>query len=148
MSELKLPVASRHFPNFAPLFLAFSLTACTNGDPLGNSVETYARNVESCICRFLEVEEDNYSGLTYADFVKDCNLTVHNSNPARYEASLQSSPKIEDLRCPEDVEAWREEVAKVQSLRENNRKFFEEMRGKNPASDNSDELNQPIEETP
>ena len=69
---------------------------------------SYAKNVESCLCRFLEFETDSYSGLSYEDMQERCNRTVHDANPKRYPASSSSTPEIDALRCPTSVEDWRE----------------------------------------
>ena len=75
----------------------------------GDARETsYAKNVESCMCRSLEFEVDNFSGLTYLQLLERCNHTVHNANPQRYAAAASSSPEPESLRCQDDMEEWLE----------------------------------------
>ncbi len=114
-------------PVLLPLLVLFGCTKHEGGD---RARVTFDRNVESCICRYMDIEEDNYSGLTYEQFVEDCNQTVLNSNPVRYPDSFNSIPDISELRCQELVQPWLDEVEAAQALQENNRNLFEEILGK------------------
>lgn len=118
------------------LTLAVSLTillaGCANHQSDEQARVTFDRNVESCICRYLDLEEDNYSGLTYEQFVDDCNETVLTSNPNRYPDSFRSDPEISELRCQENVQPWLDEVAKAKALQENNRRLFDEFDNDEP----------------
>jgi len=69
---------------------------------------SYAKNVESCMCRSLEFETDSYSGRSYEGMLERCNATVHAANPARYPEDAHAAPGIDDLRCPTSVREWRE----------------------------------------
>ena len=69
---------------------------------------SYAKNVESCLCRSLEFETDSYSGRTFAGMLERCNETVHAANPRRYPADAHAAPDIGALRCPTSVREWRE----------------------------------------
>lgn len=109
------------------------LFACSPKESPEQAETSFARNVESCICRYLDVEEDNYSGLTYEFFIDDCNEIVHESNPARYPETLHSAPEISDLRCQEYVQPWLDEVEESQNLQDNNRKLFDELTNEEPA---------------
>ena len=109
------------------------LFACSPKESTDQAETSFARNVESCICRYLDVEEDNYSGLTYEFFIEDCNEIVHESNPERYPETLRSEPEISDLRCPEYVQPWLDEVAESENLQDNNRRLFEELTDEDPA---------------
>lgn len=96
--------------------------------------------MESCVCRYLDIEEDHYSGYTYEYFIDDCNEVVHESNPSRYFESLRSEPEITELRCQEYVKPWLEEVEEAEKLQENYRELLEELRGDDPTdSENADE---------
>ena len=67
---------------------------------------SYQKNVESCLCRFMDFETDSHSGVHYARMQKRCNETVHGANPSRYETTLYSEPDIKELRCRDKVDAW------------------------------------------
>ena len=69
---------------------------------------SYAKNVESCLCRSLEFQTDSYSGLTFAGMLERCNETVHAANPRRYPEDAHAAPEIGALRCPTSVREWRE----------------------------------------
>ena len=69
---------------------------------------SYAKNVESCLCRSLEFQTDSYSGLTFAGMLERCNETVHAANPRRYPEDARAAPEIGALRCPTSVREWRE----------------------------------------
>ena len=71
---------------------------------------SYAKNVESCLCRSFEFQTDSYSGLTYEHMLERCNQTVHAANPQRYPESANAAPAIDTLRCPTSVAEWREIV--------------------------------------
>lgn len=109
------------------------LFACSPKESAEQAETSFARNVESCICRYLDVEEDNYSGLTYEFFIDDCNEIVLESNPDRYLETLRSEPEISELRCQEYVQPWLDEVAESQNLQDNNRKLFDELTEVEPA---------------
>ena len=83
-------------------------TACEYNETPEQAQISYAKNVESCLCRTMNFESDFPSGLRYSQMVARCNETVHGANPARYDASLHSEPETASLRCPEDVEPWLE----------------------------------------
>lgn len=108
------------------------LFACSPKESTEQAETSFARNVESCICRYLDVEEDNYSGLTYDFFIEDCNEIVHESNPDRYPETLRSDPEISELRCPEYVQPWLDEVAESENLQDNNRRLFDELTDEDP----------------
>ena len=104
--------------------------ACSS-QPSENKIKhLFNRNVESCICRYLVIETDNYSRLEYSDFVESCNETVRESNAERYSTSLEYSPRLHELRCEEDVKAWQEVIDENKQFQENNRQFIEKLRGK------------------
>lgn len=71
--------------------------------------QVFAKNVLSCLCRAIEFETDNYSGVRFANMVEDCNATVHAANTKRFPATARHDPKIADLRCDAStLEEWRE----------------------------------------
>lgn len=117
----------------ALVVMAPILFACSPKENSDQAATSFARNVESCICRYLDAEEDNYSGLTYEFFIEDCNEIVHESNPDRYPETLRSEPEISDLRCQEYVQPWLDEVAESENLQDNNRRLFEELTEEEPA---------------
>ena len=82
------------------------LASCTFEESDLDAKISYQKNVESCLCRFMDFETDSHSGLHYAHMQKRCNETVHGANPSRYEASLYSEPDIEALRCRDEADAW------------------------------------------
>ena len=86
------------------------LVACSPMETEEDRRVSYAKNVESCLCRSLEFETDSYSGLTYDRMVERCNETVHAANPRRYPATARAAPGIDTLRCPTSVAEWREAV--------------------------------------
>ena len=108
-------------------FLISMIPSCSASKNPDASITLYARNVESCLCNYLDIEDDNPSGLTYQDFIEDCNKTVRESNPNRFTKLEDSEPEIDSLRCPEKVESWLKVIAKQEQLRENNRKLMQEL---------------------
>ena len=84
------------------------LGGCSYEESEQAQLVSYAKNVESCMCRSLEFEADSYSGLSYAQMLDRCNRTVHDANRQRYPASAGAAPQINSLRCPDAVELWRE----------------------------------------
>ncbi len=82
------------------------LAACTFEESDLDAKISYQKNVESCLCRFMDFETDSHSGLHYAHMQKRCNETVHGANPSRYETTLYSEPDIGALRCRDEVDAW------------------------------------------
>ena len=95
-----------------PAFLAImSIAGCgLQPESLEEQTISFAKNVESCVCRTMNFESDFPSGIRYSQIVDKCNATVHESNDQRYEDSHRSDPTIASLRCPEDVEPWLEIV--------------------------------------
>ena len=87
-----------------------SLSGCSNRESTEQLHTTFERNVESCVCRHLVLETDNYSYLLYEQMLRECNTTVHKANPKRYPQFLASNPRIDTLRCEEDVKDWQEVV--------------------------------------
>ena len=85
-------------------FLAI-LGACSNDD---GGQESFDKNVESCLCRTLAFEAESFFGISYSEMIERCNATVHNANPARYPTAATSAPRIDALRCPDDLADWRE----------------------------------------
>ncbi len=120
-------MSSRQICRIPAILLILVLFGCSNHTSDDRARATFDRNVESCICRHLDFEEDHYSGLTYEQFVEDCNDTVLSSNPSRYPESFNSEPSLDELRCQELVQPWLDEVAAAKALQENNRKLFEEL---------------------
>ncbi|MXW06934.1 MAG: hypothetical protein F4Z87_02190, partial [Gammaproteobacteria bacterium] len=49
------------------IVIATSCSSPNNPDP---NVTLFARTVESCVCNYLDIEDDNPSGLTYEDFIE------------------------------------------------------------------------------
>lgn len=91
---------------FAIALFVLGIAACTFEESDLEAKVSYQKNVESCLCRFMDFETDSHSGLHYAHMQKRCNETVHGANPSRYETSLYSEPDIKALRCREKVDAW------------------------------------------
>ncbi len=118
------------------MVIAVFASGCGPDNTSKRAEADFDRNVESCICRYMQIEENNYSGLTYEYFVEDCNETVMQSNPTRYPDSFLFEPEITELRCQEDVEPWEREVEEWEGLRENNQRFFEEFGGDEEPSEN------------
>ncbi len=81
------------------------LGACAADD---SGQESFDKNVESCLCRTLAFEAESFSGISYGVMTERCNKTVHSANPTRYPSVATSAPRVEALRCPDDVADWRE----------------------------------------
>ena len=118
--------------NVFVLFVLFPLTistilSCSSPKTPDASITLYARSVESCICNYLDIEDDNPSGLTYQDFIEECNKTVRESHPDRFKDLDDSEPEMDSLRCPEKVESWQKVMAEQEQLRENNRELMQEL---------------------
>lgn len=109
------------------VFAIIALPGCSSPKRPDSAITLFARNVESCICNYLDIEDDNPSGLTYKDFVEDCNETVRESHPNRFTKLEDSEPTMDSLRCPEKVESWLKVIAEQAQLRENNRRLMQEL---------------------
>ena len=81
------------------------LGACSKDD---GGQESFDKNIESCLCRTLAFEADSFTGISYGAMTERCNETVRRANPARYSPDATSAPRVETLRCPDDVADWRE----------------------------------------
>ncbi|MYF38405.1 MAG: hypothetical protein F4219_06535 [Gammaproteobacteria bacterium] len=101
--------------------------SCSSPKKEDPTVALFVRTVESCVCNYLDIEDDNPSGLTYEDFIEDCNKTVRESHPDRFTDIEDSEPEMDSLRCPEKVESWLAVIAEQERLRENNRKLMQEL---------------------
>lgn len=117
-------------------FTLLSSQSCSAPKKTDPTVALFVRTVESCICNYLDIEDDNPSGLTYEDFIEDCNKTVRESHPDRFTDIEDSEPEIDSLRCPEKVESWLEVVAEQERLRENNRRLLQELLENEEVEDN------------
>ena len=104
-----------------------ALHNCSAPKKVDSKIALFTRTVESCICNYLDIEDDNPSGLNYEEFIEDCNKTVRESHLNRFTELEDSEPTMESLRCPEKVESWLEVVAEQKILRENNRKLMQEF---------------------
>lgn len=109
------------------IFTISTSTSCSSPEGSDPNMTLFVRTVESCICNYLDIEDDNPSGLTYEDFIEDCNKTVRESHPKRFTDIEESEPEMDSLRCPEKVESWLEVIAEQEQLRENNRKLMQEL---------------------
>ena len=97
------------------LLILLLTTSCTlESETLEEQKISFAKNVESCVCRTMYFASDFPSGIRYSQIVDSCNKTVHDSNDLRYEDTLSANPKSDSLRCPEDLEDWLEVVEKDQ----------------------------------
>lgn len=97
------------------LLILLLTTSCSlESETLEEQKISFAKNVESCVCRTMYFESDFPSGIRYSQIVDSCNKTVHDSNDLRYEDTLSANPKSDSLRCPEDLEDWLEVVEKDQ----------------------------------
>ncbi|MCY3540895.1 MAG: hypothetical protein OXH31_03180 [Gammaproteobacteria bacterium] len=106
------------------IVIATSCSSPNNPDP---NITLFARTVESCVCNYLDIEDDNPSGLSYEDFIEDCNKTVRESHPNRFTEVEDSDPEMDSLRCPEKVESWLKVIAEQEELRENNRLLMQDV---------------------
>lgn len=118
-------------------FTILTSLSCSSPKKQDPTVVLFVRTVESCICNYLDIEDDNPSGLTYDDFIKDCNKTVRESHPDRFTDIEDSEPEMDSLRCPEKVESWLEVIAEREQLRENNRRLMQELLESDAAEDDS-----------
>ena len=109
------------------IFSISSSTSCSSPNRPDPNITLFVRTVESCICNYLDIEDDNPSGLTYEDFIEDCNKTVRESHPNRFTDIEDSEPEMDSLRCPEKVESWLKVIAEQEQLRENNRKLMQQI---------------------
>lgn len=110
------------------IFTILSPTSCSSPNRPDPKTTLFVRTVESCVCNYLDIEDDNPSGLTYEDFIEDCNKTVRESHPNRFTDIEDSKPKMDSLRCPEKVESWLKVLEEQEKLRENNRKLMKDIR--------------------
>ncbi len=113
---------------FVSLILTIlTATSCSSPNNPDPNITLFARTVESCVCNYLDIEDDNPSGLTYEDFIEDCNKTVRDSHPNRFTDIEDSKPEMDSLRCPEKVESWLKVLDEQEKLRENNRKLMKDI---------------------
>lgn len=117
------------------LGMATIMSNCSRPPSEEQTSQTYQRNVESCICRYLDLEDDFYSGLTYDDFVSDCNDTVRQASPDGYDSKLTAEPKIDEIRCQDKVDSWSKVVAEIEALQNNNRQLSDELKGSRGSSE-------------
>ena len=108
-------------------FTILTSLSCSSPKKEDPTIALFVRTVESCVCNYLDIEDDNPSGLTYEDFVEDCNKTVRESHPDRFTDVEDSEPEMDSLRCPEKVESWLAVIAEQERLRENNRRLMQEL---------------------
>lgn len=101
--------------------------SCSN-EQLDNSEEKYALEVENCVCRELAFEEDNFRRVSYPTMVQTCNKTVLSSNPVRFSQEFHADPKLDTLRCTDDVEDWQEVVEEESTLQASNRKHYQDFK--------------------
>ena len=116
------------------LIAAFMTTGCFRQESFEEAKRSYAVNVESCVCRFLFWEEDNYSGLDYEAILDECNRVVHAGNPSRYDESLKSRPELDSLRCETEVKDWKAMMAEEErrrKIRQQRQSDSSEQTGKN-----------------
>ncbi|MYD45997.1 MAG: hypothetical protein F4W92_06570 [Gammaproteobacteria bacterium] len=109
------------------IFAVWFVSSCGSPKKQDPTITLFVRTVESCICNYLDIEDDNPSGLTYEDFIEDCNKTVRESHPNRFEDVEDSEPEMDSLRCPEKVESWQKVIEEQKRLRENNRKLMQQI---------------------
>ena len=109
------------------IFTISTSTSCSSPEGSDPNMTIFVRTVESCICNYLDIEDDNPSGLTYEDFIEDCNKTVRESHPKRFTDIEDSEPEMDSLSCPEKVESWQKVIAEQEQLRENNRKLMQDL---------------------
>lgn len=117
-----------------------TITGCSAPNKTDPSITVFVRSVESCICNYLDIEDDNPSGLSYQDFIEDCNKTVRESHPDRFTDLVDSEPEMDSLRCPEKVESWQKVIAEQEQLRENNRKLMQDLLDHSSSEDESAQL--------
>ncbi len=98
-------MASNTFRFASAILSLVILGACSKDD---GGQESFGKNVESCLCRTLAFEAESFSGISYAVMTERCNETVHSANPARYPPGATSAPRVDALRCPDDIADWRE----------------------------------------
>lgn len=122
------------------IFTISMSTSCSAPKKSDPNMAIFVRTVESCICNYLDIEDDNPSGLTYEDFIEDCNKTVRESHPKRFTDIEDSEPEMDSLRCPEKVESWLEVIAAQEQLRENNRKLMQELLEHSSSDDENAQL--------
>ena len=108
-------------------FTILTSLSCSSPKKEDPTIALFVRTVESCVCNYLDIEDDNPSGLTYEDFIEDCNKTVRESHPDRFTDVEDSEPEMNSLRCPEKVESWLAVIAEQERLRENNRRLMQEL---------------------
>ncbi|MXZ55299.1 MAG: hypothetical protein F4227_03890 [Gammaproteobacteria bacterium] len=123
------------------IFSISSSTSCSSPNKPDPNITLFVRTVESCVCNYLDIEDDNPSGLTYEDFIEDCNRTVRESHPNRFTDIEDSEPEMDSLRCPEKVESWLKVIAEQERLRENNRELMQEIiQESSDTKENSDSI--------
>lgn len=109
------------------VFCISTLLSCSSSKKTDPNLALFARSVESCVCNYLDIEDDYPTGLTYEDFIQDCNKTVRESHPSRFNKVEDSVPEMDSLRCPEKVESWLKVVEEQNQLHENNRKLIQDV---------------------
>lgn len=122
------------------IFTISTSTTCSSPKKSVPNMTLFVRTVESCICNYLDIEDDNPSGLSYEDFIEDCNKTVRESHPKRFTDIEDSEPEMDSLRCPEKVESWLEVIAEQEQLRENNRKLMQDLLDHSSSEDENVQL--------
>ena len=75
----------------------------------------------------LAFEADSYSGIEYADMIRECNRTVQTANPTRYSTDFYTEIEPNALRCPEDLEDWQEAIEEAKTHQQASRDRYEEF---------------------
>ena len=108
--------------------LSFAVLGCSfEGESEEQTLVTYARNVESCVCRGLAFDADNIPFRDVAEINETCNEFVRQSNAMRYEGVEPISYSLDQLRCPEDVEEWQEALAEHRTLEASSRDSYQQF---------------------
>lgn len=107
-------------------FLIVSLSACTDGGIESQIAERFPIEVEGCLCRHLDFEEDSFKGTSYQEMIDSCNQTIREGHPSLPE-DIHSAPPIDSLRCSEIVTDWQKEVAAHNQEEQVNKVHFKEF---------------------
>ena len=112
--------------SFSTIALLAVCTACDNGALVGNLEKRFPIEVESCLCRYLAFEADSYSHVSYEDMLNHCNTLTRQGHPSLPD-DIISEPGLDALRCPDDVEDWREVLEEERAQEASNRQNYKEI---------------------
>ena len=109
------------------IFCLALVSGCKRTDEAETTRQVFERHVESCVCRVLDYESENYRGTEYAEMLQECNVIVQQANNGHYSAQTVTKLPLEILRCSDDVESWQETLTEVKAQESSNRTGYREF---------------------